>query len=114
MQSQQKAGLNPLVFLLVPALAIVLLVAGQPPGPAPQVGVPVAPMIEDPEAETIEWPEETWAVNDKAAYQKCLQFLEQYRQSGNNVRLISVRKIHNNRYECKFMSEVQDGEVEGE
>lgn len=109
MQSQQKAGLNPLVFLLVPALAIVLLVAGQPPGPAPQVGVPVTKMLEDPEAQTEEFFDHVNAFNQATAMKKCRDRAEFFSMSGGRVvTLLSARYLGNGLYECKFKGEVNE------
>lgn len=108
MQTQQKAGF-PLVFLLVPAVAIGLLVAGQPPSQVPSVGTPVTKMIDDPESSTEDWVDHVNAFTQASALKKCRDRAEFFSRSGGNVvTLLSARPLGNGLYECKFKSEVNE------
>lgn len=74
----------------------------------------IAKMMQDPEAKTIEWEEEVNAMSEGIAKDKCRRIAERYASNGGYVRLISVRRIGNAFYKCKFMGEDRDAQYDDE
>ncbi|MGG6296296.1 hypothetical protein ACQ4M4_18050 [Leptolyngbya sp. AN02str] len=107
MQNSERKSFPVLLILLAVGVVVVLPNLGHAPQPQ-SAGVPISPMLQDPEAETYEWDYEVWAATPEDAQSKC-------RQVGDNTQLteyISMQQITKRPtkygdylFRCRFRSE---------
>lgn len=67
----------------------------------------LAPMLQDPEAESVETSEEVWADNEADAAQKCQQIAEIRTREGRTVVTVQDRPqlVFKGRFVCSFRGE---------
>jgi len=80
----------------------------RPVEPAKPTIPPIHPILEDPEAKTEEWEDDTFANSQEEAESKCRQKAERITQTDKTLVVsLGARQVKGKLYKCKFRTEVK-------
>ncbi|KAM3104928.1 hypothetical protein [Phormidesmis sp. 146-33] len=80
----------------------------RPAQPTKPTILPIHPILEDPEAKTEEWEDDTFANSQEEAESKCRQKAERITQTDKTLVVsLGARQVKGKLYKCKFRTEVK-------